>query len=408
MSGKNNEDRYAVSAFRLEGEKSTPVVFAVVSDGIGGHRAGEVAAEIAVEVTSRMVAASDSNHPVETLRLAIIQASQEIQALSQSDPEMKGMGATCACVWVIEDRLYIAYVGDSRIYLIRGGTIQQLTIDHTWIQEAIQAGILTSEQAQNHPNAHVIRRYLGSPQTVEPDARLRLRPDESDEQSVANQGLQILPGDQILACSDGLTDLVNASEILATLQQQPDQGEALTTLVNLANKRGGHDNITLVVLRLPDLAVSAPAPTPTSTSTSAPTVVASAETVRTTVAASAETVRTTVAAVPRSKNLVMALTCLGVGLILLVLSGLVGGAYYMMRGNLLKTQTATPLVATPSEQPSLAPSSQTPAPSASDTPSGGGVPTVGASAPAATLTSVQPGAEATPTYTAWPNNTVSP
>ena len=99
MSGKNNEDRYAVSAFRFSEENPLPVLFAVLADGIGGHKAGEVAAETAVEVISQGVAGSDATHPLSTLTEAIIQASQTILGLSEADQQQKGMGSTCACSW---------------------------------------------------------------------------------------------------------------------------------------------------------------------------------------------------------------------------------------------------------------------------------------------------------------------
>jgi PPM family protein phosphatase len=252
MSGKNNEDRYAVSAFRLEGEQSTPAVFAIISDGIGGHRAGEVAATMVVETVSQAVAKSNAQYPLMTLREAIMRSSQEISVEAESDPEKKGMGATCACALIVGERLYTAYVGDSRVYLLRAGAIRQISIDHTWVQEAIDAGIIEPEEAKTHPNAHVIRRYLGSKQPVEPDTRLRLAPSENEAQSEANQGLQLQPGDQVLLCSDGLTDLVNDTEMLTALQNN-DQQPALQLLVDLANQRGGHDNITVIVLRLPAL-----------------------------------------------------------------------------------------------------------------------------------------------------------
>jgi protein phosphatase len=142
-------------------------------------------------------------------------------------------------------------LGDSRIYFIRDGVIRQVTTDHTWVQEAIEHGIITPEQARNHPRAHVIRRYLGSRKPVEPDFRLRLHQDETDEQAVANQGMKLIPGDQFLICSDGLTDLVADSEILEILQNN-NMDQANQSLVDLANERGGHDNITILVLKVPD------------------------------------------------------------------------------------------------------------------------------------------------------------
>ncbi len=252
MSGKNNEDRYGVSAYRLEGEKNLPSLVAVVADGIGGHRAGEVAAEIAVETISSAVADSDGSQPVETLANALVRASQRISDLAEGDPSQKGMGSTCACAWIIGSRLYTISVGDSRIYLIRDDTIRQLTTDHTWVQEAIEHGILDPEEARSHPNAHVIRRYLGSRQDVVPDGRLFLHRDESDDAAKANQGMALLPGDILLLCSDGLTDLVDDNEIMATLRTRNLRG-ALDDLVKMTNRRGGHDNVTILTLAVPPL-----------------------------------------------------------------------------------------------------------------------------------------------------------
>jgi protein phosphatase len=218
----------------------------VLADGIGGHRAGEVAAELAVEAISRFVAASDGSQPVQTLQQAIISASQLVHARAETDPNLTGMGSTVACALVIGMKLFTASVGDSRIYLVRDGMIHQVSTDHTWVQEAIEQGKLTSEQARAHPNAHVIRRYLGSSQEVVPDTRLRLHNDESDLHARGNQGVSLSPGDLLLLCSDGLTDLVNDTEILASLMTRSLK-DALEELV--CCPRGGHDNITIVTLR---------------------------------------------------------------------------------------------------------------------------------------------------------------
>ncbi len=257
LSGKNNEDRYGVAALYQPGERPQPVVLAVVADGIGGHRAGEVAAELAVETISRIVAQSDGAQPVETLRSAIQQAGAAIHAQAQADGNKQGMGSTCACALVMGARLFVAYVGDSRIYLLRENVVQQISIDHTWIQEAIDAGVITPEQAATHPNAHVIRRYLGSPQVVDVDTRLRLSPGESEEAMYTNQGMSLLPGDQVILCSDGLTDLVTPGEIQAVMRRHraAEQPKALDELIGQANSRGGHDNITIVALEMPSGAV---------------------------------------------------------------------------------------------------------------------------------------------------------
>lgn len=250
MTGKNNEDRYAVTAFRLGRTDATPALLAVLCDGIGGHKAGEVAAEKAVDMITQTVAASSGSQPVPTLQKAIQAASNQIYALSSEDEDQKGMGATCACAWVIGKRLYATTVGDSRIYLLRGGGIQQLSTDHTWIQEALENGLLKPEEASGHPNAHVIRRFLGSPTPPLPDFRLRQVAGESNLKAEANQGMRLLPGDQLLLCSDGLTDLVRDTEILSTMQSLPPD-QAAQSLVDQANARGGHDNITVVLLNVP-------------------------------------------------------------------------------------------------------------------------------------------------------------
>lgn len=371
MSGKNNEDRYAVAAFRTEGERPRPVLFAIVSDGIGGHRAGEIAAEMVVETVSQAVAASNAANPIQTLRESIMRSSQEILVQAESSPEKKGMGATCACAMIVGDRLFIAYVGDSRIYLLRAGQIQQISIDHTWIQEAIDAGILEPEKSKDHPNAHVIRRYLGSKQPVNPDTRLRLAPGESPERSEANQGLHLRPNDHVLLCSDGLTDLVNDEEILNLFQTTP-QEQALQKLVELANQRGGHDNITLVALRVPETLPDATQPI-------------------------------SISALPtKKKTPSWILPILGSIVLLLVVFGLVGGFLFFRRSGgpqATATLTASPEITQPVVVPSLEEPGATHSPSSPSSP-----------VPQITLTTTVSSGLITPrvTLTPWPTNTLSP
>jgi protein phosphatase len=251
MTGKNNEDRYAVASFVIDEEDRMPVLFSVLADGIGGHRAGEVAAELAVNHIMQVVAKSDARHVRRTIEEAVIEASDAIAAHSASNENLKGMGATCVIAWIIGDKLYTAYVGDSRIYLMRGGRIQQLTVDHSWVQEAIEKGLLTPEMAREHPNVHVIRRYLGSPEPPDPDFRLKVFDGEGDQHAESNQGVQLQPDDVVLLCSDGLTDLVWNDEILETVRTRSSLKESARALVDLANSRGGHDNITVVLVSVP-------------------------------------------------------------------------------------------------------------------------------------------------------------
>ena len=162
------------------------------------------------------------------------------------------MGSTVACALVIDLSLYIATLGDSRIYLIRDDKIQQMSIDHTWVQEALEVGVINSEEARSHPRRHLIRSYLGSADPINPDLRLYLEPSENHEQAKANQGLPLIPNDRILICTDGLTDLLDDEEVLEILLNSDSEDDHLQAMVDLANGRGGHDNITIVLLAVPD------------------------------------------------------------------------------------------------------------------------------------------------------------
>jgi serine/threonine protein phosphatase PrpC len=370
ISGKNNEDRYSVSAYQIGTAQPIPSLLAIVADGIGGHRAGEIAAEMAVERISRAVAAADGQQPVSTLATAISQASQAIFEQAEYNSNQQGMGSTCACAWVIADRLYIANVGDSRIYLLRDQTIRQLSIDHTWVQEAVDHGVLSPEEAHRHPNAHVIRRYLGSRQAVVPDMRLRLRPGESDEHSRSNQGVRLQPGDQIILCTDGLTDLVEASEIASVLLEQP-QEEGLQTLVDMANQRGGHDNITILALQVPQ--------------------------------------RKPLEAVPTSGWQSRTTACVGFGVLAVVVVFLLGGLYWALY---LSGDRSTPLATRPLQEPAATEFQLLPKQTSSST-------TRPLETQFPTLTPIpvrpQPASLATPTptmlratLTPWPTNTTTP
>ena len=252
---KNNEDRFAISAFQLSDQVNTPATFAIVADGVGGHNAGEIAAEIAVNVITDTIANSDGQSPLIILQNAIIQASNEIYNQSLTDPAQAGMGSTCVCAWIIGQKLYIANVGDSRLYLIRDNQIYQLTKDHSWIQEAIDHGVVNISQAKNHPRSHIINRYLGSKVQVVPDFHIYNHPTTHTEQTPEDRGILLQPKDTILLCSDGLTDVVEDDEIL-TLVTQNEGTKAIQELISLANQRGGPDNITVALLEIPSKGIS--------------------------------------------------------------------------------------------------------------------------------------------------------
>jgi protein phosphatase len=244
-TGKNNEDRYAVANFYGEGGEA--VTLALVCDGIGGNRAGEVASELAVNTIREAVARSSGADYPGILDQAISLAARAVYESAHGRSEYKGMGTTCAAALLVGRRLYTAYAGDSRIYLARRGGILQTTVDHTFVQEAIEMRLLSPEEAKNHPHRHVVRRHLGGDPNVKADFRLRLSEAEAPEQSMRNQGVLLDPGSKLLLCSDGLSDLVEAPEILQVLDAHKPRG-AVETLIKMARQRGGHDNITVIAI----------------------------------------------------------------------------------------------------------------------------------------------------------------
>ena len=250
--GRLNEDSYQISSFTISESDDTPVLLTVIADGIGGHKAGEIASRIAVATIVTAIAESDGTDPLWVLKSALLEANHSITSEAASDASRKGMGSTVACTLIIDTAIYIATLGDSRIYLIRDEKIQQLNIDHTWVQEALEVGVINTEEARSHPRRHLIRSYLGSSSPIKPDLRLYLDENENQEQAKANQGLPMVPGDRILLCTDGLTDMVTDEEILEILHAGGSENEKLQKLVDLVNLRKGYDNITIVIIQSPE------------------------------------------------------------------------------------------------------------------------------------------------------------
>lgn len=250
LTGKVNEDRFQVTSFKPGTKRENISTLIVVCDGIGGHRAGDVAAQMGVSLITEKITAGDPRHPLKTIEKAILETSEAIYQASVADQQQCGMGATVAIAWVIGDRLYTANLGDTRIYLWRKNYLVQLSTDHTWVQEALDAGLISDRAGIQLANAHVIRRYLGSKQPPKPDFRLWFFEKEHDEDAIKNQGLRLQQGDIILLCSDGLTDLVDDDEIQAVLESTSVE-EAPEKLIEMANLRAGHDNITVICAQVP-------------------------------------------------------------------------------------------------------------------------------------------------------------
>jgi protein phosphatase len=203
----------------------------IVADGIGGQKAGKMASELAVLHTTQHYYRDQSRDVAQSLVTAIQAASAEVYRLAQ-EPAYENMGTTIVAAVLREGELTVAHVGDSRAYLVRNGSIEALTQDHTWVAERLRDGTLTLEQARNHEQRHVLTRSLGR----EPSAAVDVRQ------------VTLCPGDQILLCSDGLWEMVDPGEIAAMVQGLPPR-EAVRQLVDLANRRGGPDNVTAVAVK---------------------------------------------------------------------------------------------------------------------------------------------------------------
>lgn len=252
MSGKHNEDSYGF--FAWDNGSGKPLYIGVVADGVGGQTAGEVASSLAVEAIQNYFRQQERVHNNISghLERAVLAANKAVFEYSQGHTEVSGMGTTMVLVAIYDQKLYTTYVGDSRIYLYRDGVLLQITVDHTWAQEAIQIGLLTREQAKTHPNRNVIKRFLGGFPEVEVDHRLVVDRSEIGDDTRINQGLLLQVGDIVLLCSDGLSDMIDdqvIQESLTTYQTQLQSG--VHDLINKANQAGGRDNITALVLQIP-------------------------------------------------------------------------------------------------------------------------------------------------------------
>ncbi|MCC7367733.1 MAG: Stp1/IreP family PP2C-type Ser/Thr phosphatase [Chloroflexi bacterium] len=208
----------------------------VVADGMGGHLAGEVASEMAVETLTRELA-SLGDDPTGALKAAIERANYEIWRAAEADPQKQGMGTTIVAAVILNGTAYLANAGDSPAYLVRARAAEQVTDDHGLVAEQVRAGLITEEDAEHHPFRHMLTRCLGVDEHVE-------------VQTYGPRALE--PGDVLLLCSDGLTEHVKRSEVgeLAGQDHGISPEDIARTLIHLANERGGHDNITVVVGRV--------------------------------------------------------------------------------------------------------------------------------------------------------------
>jgi serine/threonine protein phosphatase PrpC len=232
MIRSGNEDNFTVDASATRG------IF-IVADGMGGHAAGEVASEMAVQIVQRELAPVkdlDSEEVVQIVANALKRANRAIHDRTITEVDKQGMGTTASVLLVSGGRYLIGQVGDSRVYLLRDGGFSQLTKDHSYVQEQVDAGFLTPEQARYHPYSNVITRCVGASPDVEPDIY---------------RG-EVRPGDLYLVASDGLTGMVDDRRLAQLLNSRAEPERKVQALIREANGRGGLDNITAIIVEVLD------------------------------------------------------------------------------------------------------------------------------------------------------------
>jgi serine/threonine protein phosphatase PrpC len=225
---KNNEDSFAVDI---------EAGFCTVADGMGGAAAGEIASSIFVETAAEIFSPHGSfseEQRVGQMQKTFTLANQRILDHIQSNPDHKGMGCTAELLAITDAGFVLGHMGDSRTYRLRNSQLKQITKDHSLVQDQLDQGIITPEQAAKHLQRNVILRAVGTTQNPSLDL-IRGR---------------TYPGDRFLLCSDGLTDMVSDEIIFETLTGYPDLSEAIDVLIGLAKDGGGKDNITVVLLQI--------------------------------------------------------------------------------------------------------------------------------------------------------------
>ncbi len=204
----------------------------LVADGMGGHKAGDYASKCAIETIVETVESSRDTETVSVLEKAIRRANDVVRQTAESDEAMNGMGTTLVAATLDGDRLCVANVGDSRLYIVGGREIRQITRDHSLVEEMVRMGGLKREQAKNHPEKNIITRAIGA----------------EDEIDIDFFSVELKPGDVVLMCTDGLTNMIEDEEIRMILHGQRDLVEKAESLVNAANNNGGKDNIAVVLI----------------------------------------------------------------------------------------------------------------------------------------------------------------
>jgi serine/threonine protein phosphatase PrpC len=232
---ENNEDQYAYWEPASDEEFARKGRLAIVADGMGGHEGGQEASRIAVETIQQIFAETPEGDPQSLLLTGFQTANERILEYADGHPALHGMGTTATAIALLDKQLFYAHVGDSRLYLVRGVNISRVTHDHSYVGRLVENGVISSAEAEPHPQRHILTAALGAGEEVAP---------ETPAQPIGLQN-----GDVLVLCTDGLWGLLTETEIQNAVAASEPR-EACQTLIKMTKDRGGPDNITLQVIRV--------------------------------------------------------------------------------------------------------------------------------------------------------------
>lgn len=231
----NNEDSYLYWEPESDEDFQRKGRLAVIADGMGGYEGGQEASRLAVETVRYIYDEQFGSDPQATLVAGLQTAHQTIQRYGEDHPQYLGMGTTCTALAIVDHQLHFAHVGDSRLYLSRAKEFSRLTRDHSYVGRLVETGIVRAEDAESHPQRHILTAALGSGREISPDT--------------PEQPIRLQERDQLILCTDGLWSVVGEQEISRAVQNH-SPADACQLLVRKALEHGGPDNVTVILLRV--------------------------------------------------------------------------------------------------------------------------------------------------------------
>lgn len=233
---QNNEDSFGYWEPADDRNFERQGRLAIVADGMGGYEGGQEASRLAVETLTSVYRSHESDDPQQALIDGLQAAHEAIRRYGIAHPELRGMGTTCTAIAIVHDGLHYVHVGDTRLYLIRDGQIQQVTRDHSYVGRLVEAGMISREEAETHPQRNILTAAVGTAPELMMDSPGHPEP--------------LRPDDVLVICSDGLWGQVHDAEMLSAIENHKNLDDAGRELIELARQRGGPDNITVNLLRV--------------------------------------------------------------------------------------------------------------------------------------------------------------